>query len=721
MFVLANMWFQTLMRTFFFNIDKIVFNFISTIYDLLISIARTSVLSQADIADMASRIYKLLAVFMVFKVTFSLIMYVVNPDDFSDKSKGVGKLGTNIVISLGLLILTPYVFSYAYQLQTIILEDNSLAALIFGDEMEIDYFGSAGDTMAYLAMSPFFAPNVSIEELYECSQLTKKESSGSLFNEACSGISNSSYETLSDDESLYALTKNNDDFSEQTLKNYVAGVNKGNLGLTFRLDLAIATNGDKNDPEYIMDYKYLFSTVIGVVIILLLVTYCMDVALRSIKLAFLQLIAPIPIISYVDPKSGKDGLFKKWYKMCFSTYISLFIRLLVIYFAAYIIGRLDEMVDIIDGSYISNGLIKIFVIIGVLMFAKQLPKILEGLGIKLDGDGKFFLNPLKKFEEQAMGGKNITGFARGALMGTAGALTGAGIGRGFSGAWRGLTSGKGWSETGKAEAEMNRKMRQARLDGSTFGGRLGARISSSMGLPSASESVEGRIHEIDEQIKSVDNRIKPVQNSINDRKAYSDKIKAMEDRAMGKIRDGEAGEISAQYKAMVARAEQLQKDYENGKNGVTAEQVAQAQIRAQHYLANEGRDDFIDFTTGKVTEVRRFDEEGNDLGSTFAPVDVSDGAMSGMYDDLLSMVATPQTYTTVDINGVTQTVTIDKATVEAGSAARHSNKGKVDGSISNDTRTYITPASSEKTALEEQKTDLYQQQRTAKANETAIK
>ena len=69
MFVLANMWFQTLMRQFFFNIDRIVFNFISTIYDFLITIARTSVISQADIIDMADRIYKLLALFMIFKVT----------------------------------------------------------------------------------------------------------------------------------------------------------------------------------------------------------------------------------------------------------------------------------------------------------------------------------------------------------------------------------------------------------------------------------------------------------------------------------------------------------------------------------------------------------------------------------------------------------------------------------------------------------------------------
>jgi len=138
------------------------------------------------------------------------------------------------------------------------------------------------------------------------------------------------------------------------------------------------------------------------------------------------------------------------------------------------------------------------------MFAKQLPKMLEGLGIKLDGDGKFTLNPLKKFEEGALGGKNITGMARGALVGTAGMLSGAGVGAGLSGAWRGLTSGKGWKETGKTTAEMNRKMRQAKLDGSTFGGRLGARFAGTMGMPTTSERLSAQDKNLEERIKKQD-------------------------------------------------------------------------------------------------------------------------------------------------------------------------------------------------------------------------
>ena len=389
MYILANMWFTKLIMQFFFWLDKIVYNFISSIYDLLITIARTSILTQADIADMSSRIYKLLAIFMIFKVTLSLITYVVNPDDFSDKSKGVSKLGINIVISLSVLILTPYIFNYAYQFQTIILEDNSLATLIFGGEKDekTSFFNTAGDDMAYITMSAFLTPNLSLGDLHECSVLL--DSDTKKFNGAC--------KTAMENQT-------GDNFSEQTLKTYIGGVENSSLEMLFRQDLVLAT--DPDNESFIMDYKFVFSTVVGVVIILLLITFCMDVAVRSIKLAFLQLIAPIPILSYVDPKSGKDGLFKKWYEMCLKTFLSLFVRLIALYFAVYIISKVADMkmVDLVDGSYQTNALVAIFIIIGALMFAKQLPKILEGLGIKLDGDGKFFLNPLRKMEKEALGG-----------------------------------------------------------------------------------------------------------------------------------------------------------------------------------------------------------------------------------------------------------------------------------------------------------------------------
>ena len=51
-----------------------------------------------------------------------------------------------------------------------------------------------------------------------------------------------------------------------------------------------------------------------------------------------------------------------------------------------------------------NPFVKVFIILGALMFAKQLPKLISDLtGMKMDG--KFTLNPLKKMSEVPIAGK----------------------------------------------------------------------------------------------------------------------------------------------------------------------------------------------------------------------------------------------------------------------------------------------------------------------------
>lgn len=239
------------------------------------------------------------------------------------------------------------------------------------------------------------------------------------------------------------------------------------------------------------------------------------------------------------------------------------------------------------------------------MFAKDFPKILEGLGVKLDGGGKFYLNPLKKFEEQAMAGKNITGAARGALVGTAGALTGAGIGRGLSGAWRGMKSGKGWAETGKAEAEMNRKMRQAKLDGSTFLGRMGARVSGATGGISRGEMIareksklETEQKQYDDRIKSIEDKIKPTKEKIADQKRFSDSIKAMEDRAKSEIEAGNGGAIGLEYLSRKAEYERLKST-----PGSSAAAIATAQKNMIDYLNVEGMKEYMtEASAGRLSD-----------------------------------------------------------------------------------------------------------------------
>ena len=718
------MWFWKIMIRFFIGIDKNLFNFISTLYDLLIAISRTSVLSQGDIAQFAARIEILLGIFMLFKMSFSLITYIVNPDDFTDKQKGFGKLVQNSVISLILLVLVPYIFQMAFSLQAKILNDNLLAKLLLGEKINSEerqsdstdnntnnnatIIDTAGNQMAFYVMLPFFLPNYSVSGLNSC---TRIYDSDGTFNSDC-------YRGLSGKKKI----------NKQAVDNYKYGIEYESLGLTFRADIALEAN---DDDQFYIDYKYPLSTATAVITCLLLITFCIDVGVRSVKLAFLQLIYPIPVISFMDPKSGKDGIFSKWYKMCISTFLSLFIRLVALYFGIYVISRVGRhgMVDIVNGSEITNGWVKLFVIIGILMFVKQMPKMLENLGIKLDGDGKFNLNPLKKLEDGALGGKIISrtpkvaaGAALGLGMGAVGAATGAGIGKGltgmFSGAAAGL-KGKKIGEIHKGQIDANQRLREARANGSTFFGRREAQISNLIGSQGRAGRLSMKDKRIDEQIKDIDNRIKPIKDSISDRKAYTDKVKAMEDRAINKIKNGEAGRVSEQYKALENNAERLRESMRRGgKGAATAEEVARAEMAANEYLNNTGMQDYIDNVTGFSKGARIVDSKD---GKTQLGIDNSysqkDAAMSGMQDDLIAMTKNTQTYT-MDSTG--RTVTVDNSVITSGAAAIHSNAGEVTGSANYDTRTIINPAEAEKQELGQQKSSIYDKQRAANADKSAL-
>ena len=543
------------MVRFFISIDGILFNFISTLYDLLIAISRTSILTQGDIASFATRIEILLGIFMLFKISFSLITYIVNPDDFSDKSKGFGKLIQNTVVSLVLLVITPYIFQMAFSLQAKILDDNTLAKLLLGEKIMSEDTGddestgnvmildTAGNRMAFYVMLPFFTPRTSLEGLDVCTNIYSKGE----FDADC-------YDALNSLAGSTGGSNDSDSGENQYIKNYKYGIENESLGLTFRSSTALLTTGEGDSEQFLIDYKYILSTATAVIVCLLLITFCIDVGVRSVKLAFLQLIYPIPVISYMDPKSGNDGMFTKWYKMCLSTFLSLFIRLLALYFGIYIISKVGTMgmYDIINGSQITNGWVKIFVIIGILMFVKQMPKILENLGIKIDGDGKFNLNPLKRLEDGALGGKVLSrapkaaaGAALGLGVGAVGAATGAGIGKGITGMFSGASGalkGKKLGEIHKGQVDANQRMREARANGSTFFGRVGTKIGGLTGSGGANARLQS-------EDKKLENKLKNYEEA---HKSFDD----LKSKLVGNIKGGKAPDfIAKKYNSMRADVE----------------------------------------------------------------------------------------------------------------------------------------------------------------------
>lgn len=415
-----------LIAVVFGNLCKLLYALVKQAYNLLYSIANTTLFTGTEagsIGGFAHNIYTILGVIMMFKLAFSLVSYIVNPDAMSDKNNGLGSVLKNVVIVVGLTLLVPIIFTQAMKLQRIILKEDIIGRIVTGvaktggstmDE-------SAGKTMAFNLLAGFVQPN---ENVTACNDVTSiMMGSDKAAQTACFDAI-----TDSDAKSAFANAWTNSDTNE-----------------LMSMKLLTATD---SDDKLIFDFDWLVAPLVGGFTAYILILFCIDTAVRSIKLAFLQLLAPVPIVSYIDPK-GQKGIFNKWVNMCVSTYLDLFIRLAAIYFAIYIIqvvingGQMQTVNATGDGYDQPSFFVKVFMVLGCLMFAKQVPDIIKEFTGKAMGD--FTLNPMKKI---GAGAGVVAGAGIGAVGGAAAAFNaskaiGDGNGKKLVNTLRGAVGGAG--------------------------------------------------------------------------------------------------------------------------------------------------------------------------------------------------------------------------------------------------------------------------------------
>jgi len=542
-----------IIRNIFFSLDKIVFGLIGDVYGLLLQICRTSVFDTDAIHSFSSRIYVFIGLFMLFKLSISLITYLLNPDDFAKGDKNFGKIIKNAILALVMIVLCPYIFTELFEFQSIILEENTIMNVAFGTPTDTSskvgrysnstYADDAGNKIQFTLAYTFAQPNYQefshsgYADLIDCKYTYQKDKNGNfkfrkkaVYTDDDKGkdskfiyqLNPSCFGTYDPDKDEYVQDGVNGQLlmafaaadSTPAYQDYAQGVAQQSFSLFFKKD---AINAKIESGAYVINYRFGISTAVAIGTLYLLLMFCIDLAVRSVKLGFLQMIAPVPILSYVDPKSGKDGMFNKWFKSVKNTYLDLFIRLFALYFGIYVITLVGRFRDVVTGEVVDNWIVRIFMIIGVLIFIKKLPEFLkDALGFEGSGMFKGYLNPLKKFEDEALLGKNITGAASGALVGgignaaslwqenkglgklkaIPGLLTGAG--RGIS---HGAIEGKGWKAQRERQADMNRKLRTARLNGSTFAGRMADQFGSYTGAETPSETYERKSKTADARLK----------------------------------------------------------------------------------------------------------------------------------------------------------------------------------------------------------------------------
>ena len=640
------------LRVLFFTLDTIVFGLIDDVYALLMQISRTTIFDQDALHNFSQRVYVMLGLFMLLKVMISIINYILNPDDLVDKEKGFANIIKRMILSLVMIVLVPYVFREAYELQAIILNENTIMTIVFGSPGESyrtqsgktssnsSFYDTAGQKIQFTVMYAFAQPNYeefsgTDYDLTDCRDTYAKKDGNYVFrdkyiygkkssgkskyiyelNESCFGVydsDNDVYKEDGDKGQLIRLFKkindtDKDSNAESIVQNYIQGVAQQSFSIFFKKNAILAKT---ETGKYAIDYKWGVSTAIGVAVVYLLLIFCIDIAGRSIKLGFLQLISPIPILSYCDPKSSKDGMFKKWYTMCFKAYAELFIKLFALYFGIYIISLVGTFKDVLTNTAVDNNFVSVFMVIGVLMFIKKLPEIIkDALGVDLGG--KLELNPIKKLENEVAGFKGAKKLAGGVVAGTAAgaaafgtnmiarkgnvfsALAGAASAssKGLVGGLKGEKFGKNFSNSYGA-AMKNRQSRQDRHDDEVgWSEMMGARMRQKMGMHSKADIVKSA----NDHLSKIQAANKNIQSQMSAMDTNNFKISDLAghsgttgNAAIDKFRTMNFNGVKdlSKYKDEVSKTTIDRGNYKNASGGID-ENAYQEAVKQQQDLINE--------------------------------------------------------------------------------------------------------------------------------------
>ena len=340
-----------------------IFKLVNSAYRIFLALAEADIFENAEFDIITKNMYEILSIVMLFALAYGILVKIVDPENSKSGVDGK-KILQKLVMAIVLLALIPSIFSFMFGLQEAILESNVLNSIFTGSSnVGAQNIQNAGNVMAVNSFKPFFTPNVN-------SDVNPEDARGSITNHTEYGITlgnNGSYGCKKDQCTLADV----DTFAEKT----------GDFGFY----QAFAANINEGE----VDFQWLIALVVGGFLVYAMISFCFDMALRVCKLAFFEIIAPIAIFCNVIPKM--EDVFKKWLSNTTKTFISVFTRIIVMNFGVYLISIIVKNVDLgLDnpGNWFLNLIAKCFLILGIVMFMRQAPKLLSDLFGFGDGDMK---------------------------------------------------------------------------------------------------------------------------------------------------------------------------------------------------------------------------------------------------------------------------------------------------------------------------------------------
>lgn len=378
------------LRAICMAIDGVAFSLLDNAYQIVINLSTAELFQHETIRSITNNLYILIGVVAFFRLALVLVNAIIDPEKLNEKGKGLSNIFFRVVGMVILLAVTPFLFQLSYELQGKIVggdpDKNIIFKTILGDNANMGG-DNAGKALQNIALSSLITVNENYYESFtplECvsnGDGSCTNQGGYVYGGECDW--DNCYSAVSLYNDLYV----NEDMSPTKLAKW-AGVSK-------KID---------GEEVYVYDYMMIVTTVVGIFMTYIIISFAIDIAVRMFELLVLEVLSPLFIATFVDPKSSQSGPFKNWLSAVGKSYANLYIKLAILALIILLISLVNQS-KIFNSMNDLSGWTKIFVVIGLLIFAKKAPKwIMDMIGIKGDESGLGGLSIGKKLGGMALAG-----------------------------------------------------------------------------------------------------------------------------------------------------------------------------------------------------------------------------------------------------------------------------------------------------------------------------
>ena len=398
-------------RTLTFSLCTHVYKLIINLYNFFEALCTGRLLSSDLVSAIAERIGFILGLVMLFYVIFSFIKMMVDPDSMEDKERGAVAIVKRVLIVIVMLGVSNFFFNTLYHVQRVVVREHVIANLLLPSKIE-SINGEEG--------LKDFGRVLSEELIYAFYQPENFEGS-----------------EVENDSTVSYCTSMVNLFRNQIINQgrFDLGYNCLNESVTVDVNTKSAAGTQKDQEIFVIYYNWPMCFLVGILVAYFLIMYCIQVGVRMVQLMFLEVISPMAIVSYLAPK--KDTMFSKWWKIYFSTYIDVFIRIAIINFVIFLIATIFavdknsgfkfwESIGVTENTpVLEKSFFVVILVIALLIFAKKAPDLLKELlpgGAAKLGFG--LKSPKALFGDMLGGGLIQKGLTTGAKVATAGVATG---------------------------------------------------------------------------------------------------------------------------------------------------------------------------------------------------------------------------------------------------------------------------------------------------------